>query len=77
METEVLLAGSTVAPSGINGVGNRYRCICILFQVQDVSDFLLLYYKFYYFSSSSAHVSGLGDLNMPSFLQLAVKCDKN
>ncbi|PPD78083.1 hypothetical protein GOBAR_DD24969 [Gossypium barbadense] len=26
------------------------------------------------FSSSSAHVSGLGDLNMPYFLQLAVKC---
>ncbi|KAB1670497.1 hypothetical protein [Gossypium barbadense] len=33
-----------MAPSGINGVGNRYRCICILFQVQDVSDSLLLYY---------------------------------
>ncbi|KAK8285896.1 hypothetical protein V6Z12_D08G256200 [Gossypium hirsutum] len=28
-------------------------------------------------SSSSVHVSGLGDLNMPYFLQLAVKCDYN
>ncbi|MBA0784617.1 hypothetical protein Gotri_006860 [Gossypium trilobum] len=28
-------------------------------------------------SPSGAHASGLGDLNMPYFLHLAVKCDKN
>ncbi|PPD80714.1 hypothetical protein GOBAR_DD22344 [Gossypium barbadense] len=38
---------------------------------------LLLLSQQYTFSSSSAHVSGLGDLNMPYFMQLAVKCDKN